>query len=66
MSLFGFKKKAENKNITYTDCTLCGRCVEFCPDDDVLKLKYGPISLFSSSNDYFKKRNKIEKWSTKN
>lgn len=65
MDIYEISEKAENKNITFSDCTLCGRCVEFCPDDNVLKLKYGPINLFSSSNEYFKKRNKIEKWSYK-
>lgn len=65
MDIYEIGAKEENKNITYADCTLCGRCVEFCPDDNVLKLKYGPINLFSSSNEYFKKRNKIEKWSIK-
>jgi NAD-dependent dihydropyrimidine dehydrogenase PreA subunit len=42
------------------DCTLCGRCAEFCPDDQVIKLKLGPLTLFSSSREYYKKRLKIE------
>lgn len=43
------------------DCTLCGRCVEFCPDDDVIAIKFGPIPLFQSRRDYYRKRIKTEK-----
>ncbi len=42
------------------DCTLCGRCAEFCPDDKIIQLKFGPVPLFSSSRDYYKKRLKLE------
>lgn len=42
------------------DCTLCGRCAEFCPDDGVIRLKLGPLALFSSSREYYKKRLKTE------
>lgn len=38
------------------DCTLCGRCAEFCPDDGVIRIKFGPLALFSSARDYYKKR----------
>lgn len=65
MDIYEIAQTAQNKNITFSDCTLCGKCVEFCPDDNVLSLKYGPKNIFVSSNSYFKKRNKIEKWSTK-
>ncbi|GAO36694.1 4Fe-4S ferredoxin [Sulfuricella sp. T08] len=44
----------------HEDCTLCGRCVEFCPDDDVIQMKWGPIALFSSSREYYKRRMKGE------
>ena len=40
----------------HEDCTLCGRCVEYCPQDGVITLKWGPLALFSSSRDYYKKR----------
>ncbi|MEW8461458.1 MAG: 4Fe-4S binding protein [Candidatus Thiodiazotropha endolucinida] len=39
----------ESRNVTFEDCTLCGRCVEFCPDKDVLQLKYTLFPIFSSS-----------------
>ncbi|TQV61823.1 MAG: 4Fe-4S binding protein [Sulfurovum sp.] len=61
MDIFEITNIESNKNITYTDCTLCGRCVEFCPHDDILKLKYGTFDIVSSSKEAFKKRNKIEK-----
>lgn len=50
----------ENRNVTFEDCTLCGRCVEFCPDKDVLQLKYAFIPVFSSDPHYFKKRKKAQ------
>jgi len=42
------------------DCTLCGRCAEFCPDDQVISLKFGPFALFSSKRDYYKQRVRSE------
>lgn len=38
------------------DCTLCGRCAEYCPEDGVITLKFGPLPLFSSSRAYYKRR----------
>ncbi|MET0071800.1 MAG: 4Fe-4S binding protein [Candidatus Thiodiazotropha sp.] len=48
----------ESRNVTFEDCTLCGRCVEFCPEKDVLQLKYTLFPVFSASPHYFKKRKK--------
>lgn len=45
----------------HQDCTMCGRCVEFCPDDGMLALKLGPLPLFKSSAAYMKRRAKIDK-----
>ncbi len=45
----------------HDDCTLCGRCAEFCPDDNVIQIKFGPLALFSSARDYYKRRIKGEK-----
>lgn len=42
------------------DCTLCGRCAEYCPQDGVIKLKWGPLALFSSSREYYKTKVKRE------
>jgi ferredoxin len=40
----------------HEDCTLCGRCAEFCPQDGVIALKFGPLSLFRSQREYYKRR----------
>lgn len=51
----------EDGRKAYTeDCTLCGRCAEYCPQDGVIKLKWGPLALFTSSRDYYKARAKGE------
>ncbi|MBS1190030.1 MAG: 4Fe-4S ferredoxin [Rhodocyclaceae bacterium] len=44
----------------HEDCTLCGRCAEFCPEDGVIALKWGPLSLFRSSRDYYRERVRAE------
>jgi len=44
----------------HEDCTLCGRCAEFCPQDDVIALKFGPLNLFSSQREYYKRRVRTE------
>ncbi|MFZ5467471.1 MAG: 4Fe-4S binding protein [Pseudomonadota bacterium] len=48
------------KDVTFADCTLCGRCVEFCPDKDVLQIRYLGLPLFRSSPAYFKARKKAQ------
>lgn len=49
-----------NKNVLFSDCTLCGRCVEFCPDKDVLQMKYAFIPIIRADPRYFKQRNKAQ------
>jgi polyferredoxin len=57
----------ERRNVTFEDCTLCGRCVEFCPDKDVLQLKYTRFPVFSASPQYFKQRKKQQsQWEKSN
>jgi ferredoxin-type protein NapH len=46
----------ERRDVTFEDCTLCGRCVEFCPEQNVLQLKYAMLPVFSSGPGYFKRR----------
>lgn len=48
------------KDVTFPDCTLCGRCVEFCPDRDVLRLTYATFPIFSADPAYFKARKKAQ------
>lgn len=50
----------DKKDVTFEDCTLCGRCVEFCPDKDVLQLKYTVFPVFSADPQYFKVRKKAQ------
>jgi len=51
----------EDGRRAYTEeCTLCGRCVEYCPQDGTLQLKWGPLALFASSREYYKARAKGE------
>lgn len=49
-----------NTNVLFQDCTLCGRCVEFCPDKDVLQMKYTVFPIISADPQYFKKRKKAQ------
>ncbi|NLK67202.1 MAG: 4Fe-4S binding protein [Campylobacteraceae bacterium] len=51
----------KNGDITKTDCIMCLKCVESCPHDDVLSLKFTKFSLFSSSKERFKKLIKSKK-----
>ncbi len=44
----------------HEDCTLCGRCAEFCPEDGVIRLKFGPLTVFGSSRAYYKRRVRLE------
>ena len=56
-----------HKDVLFSDCTLCGRCVEFCPDKDVLQMKYAFIPIISADPQYFKRRKKSQtQWEKKN
>lgn len=46
----------EGRKAYSEDCTLCGRCAEYCPQDGIIRLKWGPLSLFSSRRDYYKSK----------
>jgi polyferredoxin len=50
----------DKKDVMFADCTLCGRCVEFCPDKDVLQMKYTIVPLLKADPAYFKKRKKAQ------
>lgn len=50
----------DKKDVLFADCTLCGRCVEFCPDKDVLQLRYAIFPIFSADPKYFKGRRKAQ------
>jgi len=46
--------QASGRKAYAEDCTLCGRCAEYCPQDGVIKLKWGPLALFTSRRAYYK------------
>jgi len=52
---------SKEKDILFPDCTLCGRCVEFCPDKGVMAMKYAVIPIKVSDPQYFKARNQAQK-----
>ena len=50
----------EKKDVLTEDCMACMRCIESCPGDGVLSLKWFKFNLFSSSKSYL-----ARKWSKK-
>jgi ferredoxin len=38
----------EADDVGSEDCTLCGKCVELCPEEGCLSMMYGPVELKSS------------------
>lgn len=67
MDISEIHTEMEKRDVTFEDCTLCGRCVEFCPDKNVLQLKYATFPIFSASPQYFKDRKKAQTaWEKKN
>ena len=57
----------DKSDVLFADCTLCGRCVEFCPDQDVLQLKYAVVPIFRADPAYFKQRKQAQKrWEAAN
>jgi len=38
----------ESVDVAGSDCTLCGKCVEMCPEEGCLSLSYGPKRLITS------------------
>jgi formate hydrogenlyase subunit 6/NADH:ubiquinone oxidoreductase subunit I len=61
MDISEIHTEMDKKDVTFEDCTLCGRCVEFCPDKGVLQLRYLGMPLFKSDPAYFKQRKKAQK-----
>jgi len=52
--------QAEGKKAYNEDCTLCGRCAEYCPQDGAIRLQWAKITLFRSSREYYKARMREE------
>ncbi len=52
----------EKKNIVTSDCMMCFKCVEACPEDKCLKVSFLGIPLFeSTSKGFFKRYTKDKK-----
>ncbi len=60
MDIREIHSEMDKKDVMFADCTLCGRCVEFCPDKEVLQLKYTFVPLLKAEPGYFKKRKKAQ------
>jgi len=60
MDIHEIHTEMNKRDVTFDDCTLCGRCVEFCPDKSVLQLRYLGFPVFSASPAYFKQRKKAQ------
>jgi ferredoxin-type protein NapH len=61
MDITEIHTEMDKRDVTFEDCTLCGRCVEFCPDKDVLQLTYASFPVFKADPQYFKGRKKAQK-----
>ena len=67
MDIHEIHTEMNRKDVTFEDCTLCGRCVEFCPDKDVLQLKYAFVPVLRADPAYFKARKKAQsRWESSN
>ena len=53
-------RRESGRKAFHEDCTLCGRCAEYCPDDEVIQIRFFGIKLFSSARAYYKRRVKQE------
>ncbi len=45
-----------SKNIVKDDCIMCFKCVEACPEEDALKVKFFNLDIFSATEEGFYKR----------
>ncbi|KPV40298.1 4Fe-4S ferredoxin [Thiohalorhabdus denitrificans] len=61
MDIHEIQSSTRAGDATMADCTLCGRCVEMCPERDVLQLRYAGIKVFGADPVYFKARNRAQR-----
>lgn len=54
-----------SKNIVKDDCIMCFKCVEVCPEDGALDVKFLNIPLYTASHEGFFKRYGIDSHHTK-
>ena len=41
-------KERENEDVVFTDCNLCLRCVEYCPEDGALRATFLGKTIYKS------------------
>ena len=52
----GIADDLEHKNIVKDDCMMCFKCVEMCPEEGCLKVKFLGLPLYESTEEGFFKR----------
>lgn len=52
----GIADDLEHKNIVKDDCMMCLKCVEMCPEDGCLQVKFLGLPIFKSTGEGFFKR----------
>lgn len=56
MDIRDVHEEKQNKDVLSEDCLLCMTCMEACPEDEVLSIKFFKWRLFSSSRKYVARR----------
>ncbi|BBO81956.1 4Fe-4S ferredoxin [Desulfosarcina ovata subsp. sediminis] len=60
-------KEREREDVTFADCNLCLRCVEYCPEDDALRATFlGKTIYRSSRKGFFSRQGTLTKNSDSN
>lgn len=55
-------KEREKEDVTFSDCILCLKCIENCPEDDALRATFLGKTIYKSTNKgFFKRQNIISK-----
>ena len=52
-------KEREREDVTFTDCTLCLKCVEYCPEDGALQATFLGKTIYKSTSKGFFSRQDI-------
>jgi len=52
-------KEREKEDVTFSDCTLCLRCIEYCPEDDALRATFLGKTIYRSTSKGFFARQHI-------
>jgi len=52
-------KERKNEDVTFSDCILCLRCIEYCPEDGALQATFLGKPIYKSTNKGFFERQRI-------